>query len=66
MPHFTIGETLLERNAQAFKARTCLFDVLHGNCDVAEPSAGVSVAAGVTLEVRVGFSAMVVSKLKDA
>lgn len=65
MPHLTICEALFERNAEAFKARACLLDVLHGNSDVAETSAGVSVAAGVALEVWVGFRAMVMGELKD-
>lgn len=66
VPHLAISETLFERNSEAFKARTRLLDVFHGNSNVAETSARVSVAVSVALEVGVGFRAVVVSELKDA
>lgn len=66
MSHLTIGETLLEGNPEAFKACTCLLDIVHGNSDVAKTPTRFGIAIGVALEVWVGLGAVVVSELKDA
>jgi hypothetical protein len=66
MPHLTIGKTLFEGNPKAFKTRTCLLDIAHGDSDVTKAPARFSIAAGVALEVRVRLGAVVVSELKDA
>ena len=64
--HLAVGEPLLEGDAEVLEAGTALLDVGHGDGDVSKATAGVSVAAGVALEVGVGLGAVVVGELEDS
>ena len=66
MPHLALARLLLERNTECLETRTRRLDVVDGNRDVSESSAGVAISTGVALEVGVAFRAVVVRQFKDS
>lgn len=66
MPHLSIARPLLELHTQLIEALTRLLNVVDGDRDVPEPAARIGVPISVSLEVRVGFGAVVVGELEDA
>jgi hypothetical protein len=62
--HSAVRETLFERHAESLEARARLFDVTHGDCDVAE-SSGLRVARVVGRRVQ-RLCAVIMGELEDA
>ena len=66
MPHLALARLLLERNTERLKARARRLDVVDGDRDVSESSAGVAISTGVALEVGVAFRTVVVRQFEDS
>jgi hypothetical protein len=63
--HFTVRQLLLEWDTKPFEPCTSLFNVTDCDRDMAiAPRLGVAI--GVSLEVRIGFSTVIVCQFEDA
>jgi hypothetical protein len=62
--HLPIARLLLEWHIKLLESLTSLLDIIDRDRDVAEPFAGLSVAACVPLEVGIGFSPVVVRQFQ--
>jgi len=66
MLHFSIAWPLPKLHAELIEALARLLNVVDGDRDVSEPTAGIGVSISVALEVGVRFGAVVVGELEDA
>jgi hypothetical protein len=66
VPHLPVGKTFLERDVESLKPLAGLANVVNCNGDMSESSTRLRVSAGVSLEIGVVLSAVIVSKLQDA
>ena len=66
MPHLALARLLLERNTECLETRARRLDVVDGDRDVSESSAGVAISTGVALEVGVAFRTVVVRQFEDS
>lgn len=65
MPHLSVGRPLLERHTQLLESFARLLHIVDSDRDVPKSFPGLGVATGVTLEVGVIFSAVVVRELQN-
>ena len=66
MSHFTIGWSFLELDTKFVESFTSLLDIVDANGDMTESSTWIRVSIGVSLEVGVRFSTVVVCELEYA
>lgn len=66
VPHFTIGWSFLELDTKFVESLTSLLDIVDANGDMTESSTRIRVSIGVSLEIGVRFSPVVVCELEHA
>jgi hypothetical protein len=57
--HFPVFQPLYECDTFLLKTFASFFDIVYRHTNVSESFAGFLIATGISLELRVGFSAMV-------